>query len=773
MLSSTIRKVATKTLYGCRVFVLCRQSSFVKLECFSFFLFFFLSLFFYCSWTGLVVINHVCGWTMQCLLLVVVTSLYLSDHHALPFFFFFFSSSFFFISLQITELREQRAKEKLQKLEQRRAFRESRVFQEARSIGGVLNVVSVFRHSKRDIFLTVYNPVTGEKFQFNMRKDVMKEFLERSLNCGALPERELYIKSNMRLLADQLMYRRRMNEDGVRHKVIVLSDKGGGERGYLCARKGKMVGGRGCIISVFQYFKDFIFKAHDVETCEMMRTTLSDTQLKRWFQWTEDQPIPMLLRIENRKQLVAWFLERVFICRGCGLTSHRMAHQAGRAVLMLEYEQEEIRSHLMAKRIQGMYRTKKARDWLKKLLLKIVKKHWDPQVGAFYYVNDRTGAISWEKPKQLGDDLDIEDPPDVWEKLRQPDGKSFYYYHALTGRTSYLSEDEAATVIQKFHRKKQAAEFAIGDFMQIVRALRFQNDAEIKFKANPESLSAMINWALMCQTQLFDFTQAKTLYKKAFKMAPNNPVLLNAYALFTLADITYPREKTFVNAHEMMGEATSVDRDNAKFQIARQSFFHWSCVTNPNHPIAWLNWALIMQTHDDDFNKADRFYRKALGLKGFTDEETGMVVIAGDADERVLRNYEDFKKNRLPGGRYEGGGPSQEVVKRSLVEKNGKNFETEAPEWDFMVDPHADETIKGTESFWYNTKTAEAHWAEPKWDELWSHRRKASKYIKNDNGWEVFEDPEGRTFFYNMADGAYVWDTSSLAADEGQYSYDY
>ena len=78
------------------------------------------------------------------------------------------NSSFFFISLQITELREQRAKEKLQKLEQRRAFRESRVFQEARSIGGVLNVVSVFRHSKRDIFLTVYNPVTGEKFQFNM-----------------------------------------------------------------------------------------------------------------------------------------------------------------------------------------------------------------------------------------------------------------------------------------------------------------------------------------------------------------------------------------------------------------------------------------------------------------------------------------------------------------------------------------------------------------------------------------------------------------------------
>ena len=69
---------------------------------------------------------------------------------------------------------------------------------------------------------------------------------------------------------------------------------------------------------------------------------------------------------------------------------------------MLEYEREEIRNHLMAKKIQGMYRSKKSRDWIKKLLLTIVKKHWDPTVGAFYYVNERTGIISWEKPKQLG-----------------------------------------------------------------------------------------------------------------------------------------------------------------------------------------------------------------------------------------------------------------------------------------------------------------------------------------------------------------------------------
>jgi len=125
-----------------------------------------------------------------------------------------------------------------------------------------------------------------------MRKEVLKEYLERSLNTGALAANELFIKSNMRLLSDQLMYRNRMSEEGVRHKVVVLSEKGGGERGKLCARKGKMISygdgsSTGCIVSVYQYFKDYIFKAHNVETCEMMRTTLTDVQLKAWFKWTE------------------------------------------------------------------------------------------------------------------------------------------------------------------------------------------------------------------------------------------------------------------------------------------------------------------------------------------------------------------------------------------------------------------------------------------------------------------------------------------------------
>ena len=43
-----------------------------------------------------------------------------------------------------------------------------------------------------------------------------------------------------------------------------------------------------------------------------------------------------------------------------------------------------------------------------------------------------------------------------------------------------------------------------------------------------------------------------------------------------------------------------------------------------------------------------------MGCPAGSDEDKGITWVSGDSDERVLKNYEDFKKNRLPGGKYEG-----------------------------------------------------------------------------------------------------------------------
>ena len=55
---------------------------------------------------------------------------------------------------------------------------------------------------------------------------------------------------------------------------------------------------------------------------------------------------------------------------------------------------------------------------------------------------------------------------------------------------------------------------------------------------------------------------------------------------------------------------------------------------------------------------------------------------------------------------------------------------------------------------------------------VFSHsRRQQSRFVKSEDGWEVFEDPEGRTFYYSMTSGEYVWDTSAQQAEAGAGEY--
>ena len=42
-----------------------------------------------------------------------------------------------------------------------------------------------------------------------------------------------------------------------------------------------------------------------------------------------------------------------------------------------------------------------------------------------------------------------------------------------------------------------------------------------------------------------------------------------------------------------------------KFEVAKTSFFHWSVVSNNKNSLAWLNWALINQCIDGEYNKAE------------------------------------------------------------------------------------------------------------------------------------------------------------------------
>ena len=200
--------------------------------------------------------------------------------------------------------------------------------------------------------------MTGEKFTFHVLRNELTHMLETARGEGPINETELFMKKNMRLLANQLMYKKRYGK-----RVIILSRKGGtGERGNLVLRKGKIISGTYCVVDVYLYMGNYCFKAYDYETSQILVVRLSQQQLYRWFDYKETDTVkPELLMLENREKLLLWFMSRMFICKGCGLRSHAERHRRGEKILMLEYEKEEQRDHEMACKLQGMWKQRQAR----------------------------------------------------------------------------------------------------------------------------------------------------------------------------------------------------------------------------------------------------------------------------------------------------------------------------------------------------------------------------------------------------------------------------
>ena len=79
---------------------------------------------------------------------------------------------------------------------------------------------------------------------------------------------------------------------------------------------------------------------------------------------------------------------------------------------------------------------------------KNVEKVWDEENKRFYYVNKKTGAVDWEKPKLLGND-DV-DPTPSSRKLAVAAGADVPPPHKRTPRVlaKDLTPDQAASMLQ-------------------------------------------------------------------------------------------------------------------------------------------------------------------------------------------------------------------------------------------------------------------------------------------------------------------------------------
>mmetsp|Transcript_9686 Transcript_9686/g.24827 ORF Transcript_9686/g.24827 Transcript_9686/m.24827 type:complete len:347 (-) Transcript_9686:210-1250(-) len=281
-----------------------------------------------------------------------------------------------------------------------------------------------------------------------------------------------------------------------------------------------------------------------------------------------------------------------------------------------------------------------------------------------------------------------------------------------------------ARLIARSHTRRTPAA------LRTEQALRIQREAEDKFKQFPNRLSSLVNWAMVLHTQNFDFDQARALYKQAAEISPENPVLLRAQAIFMLVSCEPPRQVVFKRAVDMLRSADIRDPKREKFKIAEDSLFHWAVVTNPTDHRALLNYAVLMQGVVKDFDMAEKFYRRALA--------------EAPDDRYVVRNYEDFEAQRLPGGMYAGGGPSINILKNSEVSKES----IEWGEWQMMVDKKAKDAKFA--HFWYNKISQLTKWEEPDWVEAWQIRIGRSEQTNNFGQWKEYWDPGLKcTFYYN------------------------
>ncbi|GMF45413.1 unnamed protein product [Phytophthora fragariaefolia] len=68
----------------------------------------------------------------------------------------------------------------------------------------------------------------------------------------------------------------------------------------------------------------------------------------------------------------------------------------------------ETREQQAAACLQRMFRCRKARLRLRQMLASVFEKYFDADTGLYYYLDKRTGETTWDKPRVLRDDDDIE-----------------------------------------------------------------------------------------------------------------------------------------------------------------------------------------------------------------------------------------------------------------------------------------------------------------------------------------------------------------------------
>ena len=539
---------------------------------------------------------------------------------------------------QIVKCQREKSAELRRKLKSKRARRDASIIcRFARSLQGHQVVVTMCRHGVSDsdshLLMRVYLPVVQKTFDFCFPEQTLQLYTQQILEReGCMSWKEMLKPEVLKGLVDRLMIRR---VNGV--PIVIFSKRNLAEKGRLIAKKlirGDDNGGI-YLLSIYKSTVDFTFCLYDPASCNRIRTSLSHAALHKWlsdearlvhnandsrssrYPRYRSHPSLALLLPGRQGDLVEWLSTRLSV---------KTSPDTGHRRVLFQFEIEQEKAERLACRIQSVVRKLAARARARTMIREHFEKVFDRESGAYYYVNSKTGACQWTKPILLGDD-DLDFPKDEWRRIdsgsSRPGKPSAYYHNPATGQLSWLSEEEAARMLQRRVRERQATDITGPklDFATVASAVKFINDAERAFAEQPDRLSHKVNYAMVCHCLKFDYDQAKQQYEEAIQRCPSHPVIGRAYAILLLAmprptshEGGVERNHVTQKALDLFREAEIGDPTARMFRLAIQNCFLWAVVVHPRNPLALLNSALLQQYVLKDPGRADKLYRRALAM---------------------------------------------------------------------------------------------------------------------------------------------------------------
>ncbi|KAL7539963.1 hypothetical protein ACHAXR_009754 [Thalassiosira sp. AJA248-18] len=624
--------------------------------------------------------------------------------------------------------------------------RSSIVFRDVIRIDSTIATVTIsfrdesYLQDENSMQIKVYVPTSKETFAFSLEETVIRECLEKALSSeGRLSWSEMLKENALKELTTRLMLR------VVRGRPIFLfSRRNIVEKGLLVDKRVARAVGELFILSTFRSPHDFVFYTYQPSTRLQLRTKLSMAKLREWLSETRrssgacgkqkerqsKEGDVCFLDPKRQTELIEWLVKRVVI---------RKNPQGGDIELLLQFEAEEERVIKLIIKVQAQWRRLKSLRCAKERTIHQYEKIYVRENNMHAYRNMLTDERQWEKPKLLGDD-DLSKPVDEWRKEETHDPatgqKCLYYANYATGQSSWLSEEDAARMVQRRYRSKHESDL-LGNKIQlpdIVKAMTFIHGTRTKYEQDPNKLSNRVNFALLVHCLDLDFSKAKPIYEKALQQSPNHPLIARAYGIFLLASRQSPHATTFQYACRLFHEANVADPSQAKFQSATEIYFRWAVLVDAKNPLALLNYALLHQCIYKKYDKAEKIYRAALSLD--------------PTNTYAVENYRLFTDERYPGGAFASRGPPFSVVRRSQVVEE----RLEWAEWKKMIDPECPR--KGMEIFWFNRFTKETlfHENEPNWELVWESRMGRSRCIsgKTSNWVEYWDDRTQTSFFFDV-----------------------